>query len=90
MSSPIFKQTACINYQYEPIKSLLLIDEVELNDGSFERLVKIRNPWGKKEWNGRWSDGSPEWDMVQDSEKRRIKYENKNDGGFWMTFQGEA
>ena len=55
-----------MNYHYEPIKSLLLIDEVELKDGSFERLVKIRNPWGKKEWNGRWSDGSSKWDMAQD------------------------
>ena len=66
------------------------IDEVELKDGKFERLVKIRNPWGKKEWNGRWSDGSPEWDMVKDGEKQRLKYEIKNDGGFWMLFRGQA
>ena len=63
---------------------------MELKNGKFERLVKIRNPWGKKEWNGRWSDGSPEWDMVQDSEKQRLKYEIKNDGGFWMKFSGQA
>jgi hypothetical protein len=26
-----------------------------------KRFLKIRNPWGKYEWSGRWSDGSKEW-----------------------------
>jgi len=26
-----------------------------------KRFVVIRNPWGKSEWTGRWSDGSKEW-----------------------------
>ena len=30
-------------------------------DGPVPRLVKIRNPWGQKEWNGDYSDDSPLW-----------------------------
>ena len=71
-------------------KSLLQIDEVELEDGSHQRLVKIRNPWAQTEWEGPWGDGTEEWEMVPEYEKERIKYENKDDGGFWMSFQGMA
>ena len=71
-------------------KSLLQIDEVELEDGSHQRLVKIRNPWAQTEWEGPWGDGTEEWEMVPDYEKERINYENKDDGGFWMSFQGTA
>lgn len=29
-----------------------------------ERLVKIRNPWGEQEWNGKWGDKDSTWNKL--------------------------
>ncbi|XP_029656323.2 calpain-A-like, partial [Octopus sinensis] len=47
-------------------------------------LVKLRNPWGKKEWNGPWSDSSEEWNGLKEEERKRMNLEVKDDGEFWM------
>ena len=73
--------------------SLLRVEEILLGKSKRAheikkvKLVKLRNPWAGTEWTGAWGDGTPEWDQVSHDEKKRIGYKNKNDGGFWMTFE---
>ena len=68
--------------------SLLSLDLVKVGKkGKTQKIVKIRNPWSKLEWDGRWADGAPEWDHVSDEEKTRIGYEDTDDGGFWMSWE---
>ncbi|XP_023614396.1 calpain-13 [Myotis lucifugus] len=54
--------------------------------GRWEDLLRLWNPWGQDEWQGRWSDGSPEWQETRDPRKSQL-YENKDDGEFWMSRQ---
>uniref|UniRef100_A0A914DKZ5 Calpain catalytic domain-containing protein n=1 Tax=Acrobeloides nanus TaxID=290746 RepID=A0A914DKZ5_9BILA len=47
-------------------------------------LLRLRNPWGKMEWNQAWSDGSKEWDLVSPEVREKIKLNFDEDGEFWM------
>ncbi len=41
--------------------SLLDVYEIKYQNNII-KLLKLRNPWGDKEWMGRWSDNSEEWE----------------------------
>lgn len=59
-----------------------LLDVLEVDDnGSTKRLYKIRNPWGKYEWNGDWSDSSSKWTR---NLKSQVGHEVADDGVFYM------
>ncbi|KRX06827.1 hypothetical protein PPERSA_11472 [Pseudocohnilembus persalinus] len=45
------------------------------------RLVQLRNPWGKYEWKGDWSDKS---DMWTPELKEQLGVTDEDDGIFWM------
>jgi len=45
------------------------------------RILKIRNPWGKFEWKGDYSDDSPLWTQEL---KDRVGYVKQDDGIFFM------
>lgn len=48
------------------------------------RLLKIRNPWGEREWTGPWSDGSKEWngEMLE-----LLGHTMQDDGVFWILYK---
>ncbi|GKT47566.1 calpain-9 [Colletotrichum spaethianum] len=53
---------------------------------SGERLIKLRNPWGKIRkgvWEGAWSDGSKEWTMEVQEE---LGHHFGNDSVFWINY----
>ncbi|KAF9875264.1 calpain-like protein [Colletotrichum karsti] len=54
---------------------------------SGERLIKLRNPWGKVRkglWEGAWSDGSKEWTPEVTEE---LGHHFGNDSVFWINYE---
>ena len=49
------------------------------------RLVQLRNPWGKKEWQGDWSGQSDKWTQKILNEIPNFNARNQK-GKFWMEF----
>ncbi|XP_053671384.1 calpain-B-like [Anopheles nili] len=51
------------------------------------QLLRLRNPWGNEnEWNGAWSDKSPEWRFITEDTKRTIGLTFEVDGEFWISY----
>jgi calpain-15 len=58
--------------------------------GGVVRLVQLRNPWGKLEWRGDWSDLSPLWTAEMRAALRKGGGGGgavADDGTFWMSFE---
>ncbi|OCT79502.1 hypothetical protein XELAEV_18026312mg [Xenopus laevis] len=51
-----------------------------------ENLVRLRNPWGKIEWKGKWSDRCPKWDQLSYKERLFLRKKREN-GEFWMSIE---
>ncbi|CAN8106159.1 unnamed protein product [Discula destructiva] len=48
------------------------------------RLVLLKNPWGKHEWTGPWSDGSKEWTAEW---LQKLDHKFGDDGSFWISYE---
>ena len=66
--------------------TLLKVDILNVQ-GQQVRLVQLRNPWGKGEFKGAWSDNDQNWNYVDHAEKQRIGYTQKEDGIFFIPFE---
>ena len=54
-------------------------------DGQPLMLVQLRNPWGRGEWEGAWSDKSELW-AKHGSVKSLLRPVEADDGAFWMAW----
>ncbi|KAL9119920.1 MAG: hypothetical protein Q9187_003520 [Circinaria calcarea] len=57
---------------------------MEAREVKGKRLLRIRNPWGKTEWQGAWSDGSEEWTPEW---MELLQHKFGNDGIFWISYE---
>jgi len=62
--------------------SLLAAHDLTKN-GQPLKLVELRNPWGKGEWKGAYSDESPEWTPEL---KQKLAVHDDDDGIFYMPY----
>ncbi|TVY39248.1 Calpain-type cysteine protease [Lachnellula subtilissima] len=63
----------------------VIMEARELSSG--QRLLKLRNPWGKGKrgnWEGAWSDGSKEFTPEAQKE---LNHQFGNDSVFWISYQ---
>jgi len=63
--------------------TLIAAVEVKNKMGEDEKLVKMRNPWKKGEWNGRYNDKSDDWTPEL---KKKLEFVDEDDGIFWMPY----
>ena len=60
-----------------------IVNAVEVKAKGFNyQLLQLRNPWGKQEWNGAWSDNSSMWTPALRKELNSVV---ENDGYFYIS-----
>lgn len=67
-----------------PVPRVAKLSEEKQLGGRCERLLRLRNPWGKREWNGDWSRNSKKWTPEL---RQQLGIGPVADGSFFMTFR---
>lgn len=81
-SAELLSRGLCAGHAYS------VLDAIELPTG--ERLIHLRNPWGKFEWNGPWCDSDPRWTPETRSFCRMAAQKDGkhlDDGAFYMNLE---
>lgn len=65
--------------------TVLSVCQIKTDAGRTEHLIKLRNPWGKMEWNGDWSDNSKLW--TEYTKKQVGGLVKADDGAFFMSIR---
>ncbi|XP_069129465.1 calpain-15-like [Argopecten irradians] len=60
--------------------SILDVRDVEGN-----RLLRLKNPWGRFSWKGDWCDTSPCWNTISPHAKEDLMLHGDTAGIFWMS-----
>ncbi|XP_025084605.1 calpain-B-like [Pomacea canaliculata] len=55
--------------------------------GQKKMLLLVRNPFGRGEWNGAWSDTDSAWSEISASEREDHAIRKRDDGEFWISVE---
>ena len=56
---------------------------LDMRSHSSQKLFRLRNPWGRVEWSGKFSD---KWSGWTDELKKKLDWVDADDGMFWMCY----
>lgn len=54
--------------------------------GNNVQLLRLRNPWGRSEWRGEWSDNSDQMRNISIEARTKLGLVIREDGEFWISF----
>ena len=84
-------------HAYGIVDMLYVVNPKAHNTKKRHRLLRVRNPWGNREWTGKWSDDSPEMAEFGEAVNKELQksgdvdedidLKNKDDGTFFMCFK---